>query len=173
MGEEVMFTAVANPAGFPGIYLWRIDGVEVQRGQNSTYTTSTMMDGQAVTCELITSGGCILNNPAYSNAVVMVVNELPMYFPNSFRPGSAIPENQVFRPKTLLDNIVKYELLIYDRWGQKIFATNKLDKGWDGKQNGEECPVGVYVYVANYELQGNEVKAGETYTKKGNVILLK
>ncbi|MEA3476756.1 MAG: gliding motility-associated C-terminal domain-containing protein, partial [Bacteroidota bacterium] len=172
-GEEVIFIAQANPQGFPGEYLWRIDGVEVQRGQDSSYVNSTLMDGQVVSCELVMSGGCAINNPALSNPVIMVVEELPMYFPNSFRPGSPLADNQIFKPKTTLDNIIQYGLFVYDRWGNLVFEAQDLETGWDGTLNGEECPVGVYAYVAKYTLEGNVAKDGETYEKKGSVSLIR
>jgi len=172
-GEEVMFFVEANPGGFPGEYLWRIDGVEVQRGPDTTYLNSTLMDGQVVSCEMIMSGGCAVNNPAQSNLVTMVVEEIPMYFPNSIRPDSHISDNRLFKPKTQLDNIVEYGLFVYDRWGILVFETQNLDEGWDGTFNGEECPVGVYAYVAKYTLEGNAAKVGETYEKKGSVSLVR
>ncbi len=172
-GEEVMFTAQPNPQGYPGIYLWRIDGVEVQRGDDATYYNSTLMDGQVVSCEMLFEEGCVLNNPALSNPVTMVVEELPMYFPNSFRPDSPLSDNRIFKPKTQLDNIVEYGLFIYDRWGKLVYETQNLEEGWDGTFNGENCPVGVYAYVAKYTLEGNAAKAGETFEKAGSVSLVR
>jgi gliding motility-associated-like protein len=172
-GEEVVFTVQSTPQGYPGTYLWRIDGVEVQRGQDSTYSSSALMDGQVVSCEMLFSDACVINNPAFSNPVTMVVEELPMHFPNSFRPDSPLPDNQTFRPKTLLDNIVSYSLFVYDRWGNLMFETQNLDEGWDGTSDGELCPVGIYAYVARYTLQGNQAKSGETYEKSGSVNLLR
>ncbi len=172
-GEEVMFTAQPNPQGYPGIYLWRIDGVEVLRGDDATYYNSTLMDGQVVSCEMLFEEGCVLNNPALSNPVTMVVEELPMYFPNSFRPDSPLSDNRIFKPKTQLDNIVEYSLFIYDRWGSLMFETQNLEEGWDGTLNGEKCPVGVYAYVAKYTLEGNAAKAGETFEKAGAVSLVR
>ncbi len=96
-----------------------------------------------------------------------------MYFPNSIRPDSQISDNRLFKPKTQLDNIIEYGLFVYDRWGILVFETQNLDEGWDGTFNGEECPVGVYAYIAKYTLEGNAAKAGETYEKKGSVSLVR
>jgi gliding motility-associated-like protein len=172
-GEEVVFTVQPNPQGYPGSYVWRIDGVEVQQGQDSTFTSSTLMDGQVVNCDMVFQGACVINNPARSNLLTMVVEELPMHFPNSFRPTSSLQENQIFKPKTQLDNIVSYSLHVYDRWGNLMFETQNLEEGWDGTHEGEQCPVGVYAYVARYTLEGNAAKSGETYEKSGSVSLIR
>ncbi len=171
-GDEVTFTASCNPAGFTDEYIWRIDGVEVQRGQDSTFTASNIMDEQVVTCEMTTNGGCIKNNPAISNNVVMDVEELPMHFPNSFKPSSTLLDNQVFKPKTKLENIEKYNMMIYNKWGQEIFKSDDVNTGWDGNFNGKLCPVGVYVYSVIYELEGNQSKEGERYELKGSFVLV-
>ena len=26
-----------------------------------------------------------------------------------------------------------YQLIIYDRWGEEVFTTNKIGEGWDGE----------------------------------------
>ena len=96
------------------------------------------MDGQIVSCEMIFADACVLNNPALSNPVTMLVEELPMYFPNSFRPDSPNADNRAFKPKTQLDNIIEYGLFISDRWGTLMFETQNLDEGWDGTFHGED-----------------------------------
>ena len=78
-GEEVTFTVTPDPPGFPGTYIWHLDGIEVQQGSSPVWSSSNLMNGQVVSCQLLTSSGCILNNPALSNEVVMEIMELPMH----------------------------------------------------------------------------------------------
>ncbi|MBU2649531.1 MAG: gliding motility-associated C-terminal domain-containing protein [Bacteroidetes bacterium] len=171
-GEDVEFTVTPDPQGFPGIYTWYLDGVEVQSGTSSAWANSNLMDGQKVYCALATNSGCILNNPAYSNEVVMDVKELPMYFPNSIRPNSILTENREFRPRTSLGNISEYKLRIYNKWGQEVFKSEDVNKGWDGTINGKTAPVGTYVYLVTYQLEGNASKEGEKFEKKGSFVLV-
>ena len=57
---------------------------------------------------------------------------------------------------------------IYNRWGSLVFETGSTNGVWDGKQNGEDCEVGVYIWEANATmLNGNHLY------KKGNVTLLR
>jgi gliding motility-associated-like protein len=52
-----------------------------------------------------------------------------------------------------------YDLTIYNRWGNKVFETNKDGfsndgKNWNGKNFnvGEDCPEGVYFFVFQYQM---------------------
>lgn len=40
-----------------------------------------------------------------------------------------------------------YNIVIYNRWGQKMFESSDAKQGWDGKYNGKNCPQGVYIYL--------------------------
>ena len=37
-------------------------------------------------------------------------------------------------------------MVIYSRWGEKLYETNDLTKGWDGNYLGKPAQQGVYVY---------------------------
>jgi len=38
------------------------------------------------------------------------------------------------------------EIMIYDRWGSKVFESRDPGIGWDGQFRGEPAPEGVYTY---------------------------
>jgi gliding motility-associated-like protein len=96
---------------------------------------------------------------------LIVMHESVIDIPNAFTPKAFT--NNVFKPSRL-GKVTILRFAIYNRWGQKIFETNKLDEGWDGKFNGEWQPVGVYVYTIE------AVKAsGYKFSKQGTVTLLR
>jgi gliding motility-associated-like protein len=37
-------------------------------------------------------------------------------------------------------------MIIFNRWGEKMFETTDLSKGWDGNYLGKPAQDGVYVY---------------------------
>jgi gliding motility-associated-like protein len=68
-----------------------------------------------------------------------------IYIPNAFTPdGSGI--NDYFSAKG--QEISEFKMMIFNRWGDLIFQTNYISKGWDGRANGgsEIAQDGVYVY---------------------------
>lgn len=65
--------------------------------------------------------------------------------PNVFTPNfDSI--NDVFRPIT--DEITEMNFSIFNRWGNLIFETSRVNGFWDGRTtSGEPCPDGVYFCV--------------------------
>ena len=72
------------------------------------------------------------------------------------------------KPVVSLGESAIFEMHIFDRWGQKLFSTNNIDQGWDGKINGNEPKIGVYMYLVKL-VQTN----GTVIEKQGPVFLLK
>jgi len=84
-----------------------------------------------------------------------------VYIPNTFTPnGDGI--NDGWFAKGV--GISKFNVMVFDRWGHKIFETNDMDQAWDGHIKGSEEPIkqDVYVWKAtvtdvfmkNHELSG-------------------
>jgi gliding motility-associated-like protein len=57
----------------------------------------------------------------------------------------------------------EYNLIIYNRWGDLVFANNGLPLAWDGRANGDQLSSGSYVIVVDYKSLCGEVQAG-SYT---------
>lgn len=74
---------------------------------------------------------------------VFVKDSMTLYVPNAFTPnGDGI--NDVFKA---LGTLVKtFQLLIFDRWGNLIYESESLGRGWDGFYKGEKVMNGVYVW---------------------------
>ena len=96
-----------------------------------------------------------------------------VYFPNIFSPdGDGINDYFQSAVGPGVDKI--NNLLIYDRWGNKLFTQSNylpdpaLTDGWDGNFNGEEMPPGVYVYY----LQAT-FKDGRVLTYGGDITLIR
>ncbi|MDZ7741885.1 MAG: choice-of-anchor L domain-containing protein [Bacteroidota bacterium] len=88
-----------------------------------------------------------------------------LYAPNAFRPGST-QGNERFVVRAT--GIEKFNMVIYTRWGEKIFETDNISEGWDGKLNGEIAPMGTYIYQITYT---NNLGQNEEVT--GTVSLVK
>ena len=57
----------------------------------------------------------------------------------------------------------EYNLVIYNRWGDLVFANNGLPLAWDGRANGDRLSSGSYVIVVDYKSLCGEVQTG-SYT---------
>jgi hypothetical protein len=72
-GSPVIFTASPVNGGLSPDYQWMIDGTAT--GSNaSTLTTSSLTDGQIVTCQIISTASCVSVSSVISNGITMNVN---------------------------------------------------------------------------------------------------
>lgn len=100
---------------------------------------------------------------------VEVFKDCYIDIPNAFTPnGDEV--NDYFLPRQLLSKgVTAFHMSIFNRWGQLIFETSKIDgRGWDGMFNEKPQPSGVYIYLVEAEMKNG---AKESY--KGNVTLLR
>lgn len=73
-----------------------------------------------------------------------------VYVPTAFRPDSDIEANRVFGPSMRFEEIDQYDFYILNRWGAIVFRTSDPAEFWDGKIEGENAPMGVYVYYLKF-----------------------
>lgn len=100
---------------------------------------------------------------------VQVSKDCYIDIPNAFTPNND-GSNDYFFPRQLLSSsLTFFEMQVMNRWGQVVFATNSAGgRGWDGRFNNKEQPVGVYIYLIKAGF-----KNGATETYQGNVTLLR
>ncbi len=76
-GTSVKFTATPTNGGSSPSYQWQVDGGTV--GTNSTtFTTTTLTNGQVVSCIMTSNSSCVTTANATSNPITMTVNALPI-----------------------------------------------------------------------------------------------
>lgn len=84
-----------------------------------------------------------------------------LFVPNVFSPNGD-GENDLFQARGT--NVRNFRMVIYDRWGNKVFESDDIMKGWDGTYRGVKMNSAVFVYY---------VMSGEEVVNKGNVTLLR
>lgn len=89
--------------------------------------------------------------------------------PNAFSPNGD-GSNDYFYPRQLLSKgVTSFSMTVFNRWGQKVFETTRIDgRGWDGRFNDKDQPMGVYIYQIRAVLKNGQV---EEYS--GNVTLVR
>ncbi len=109
--------------------------------------------------------------------VVTVTRKNRVFIPDAFSPDGD-GHNDLFRIRG--NNIFSARLVVYDRWGTKMFETDNKDEGWDGTFNGKKLNSAVFTYVAfviyNLENINDNPDASttpETTTETGTVALIR
>ncbi|MDH7464375.1 gliding motility-associated C-terminal domain-containing protein [Chitinophagaceae bacterium 26-R-25] len=86
--------------------------------------------------------------------------------PNAFSPNGD-GSNDIFRVKYIFP-VQSFNMTIYNRWGQKVFSSDDIHKGWNGLLNGMMAPNGLYIWtIAITDIDG------KAQTQKGSVMLLR
>ncbi|MFZ1296612.1 MAG: gliding motility-associated C-terminal domain-containing protein, partial [Saprospiraceae bacterium] len=88
-----------------------------------------------------------------------------VFIPNAFSPNED-GHNDILYVRG--NNINKIHLIIYNRWGEKVFESNQLNVGWDGTYKSKKLSPDVFAYYLEVLCIG-----GRNYSKKGNISLLK
>ena len=91
---------------------------------------------------------------------------IPVSIPNAFTPNKD-GTNDIFKP-IITQEVSDYSFTIFNRYGQKIFASNKYGTGWDGTFKGLAQPRNAYVYLLNFKNNN-----GELMEYKGTVTLIR
>ncbi|MBW8049725.1 MAG: PKD domain-containing protein [Cytophagales bacterium] len=97
--------------------------------------------------------------------IILELTENFFFIPNAFSPnGDGV--NDIL--KVIGNNIKTFYLVFYNRWGEKIFETREINKGWEGKYKGKKSDMAVFVYYLEVEFLDGEKK-----TEKGDVTLIR
>jgi gliding motility-associated-like protein len=95
--------------------------------------------------------------------------EALIYGPNALRPGSSIPENNVFFLDT--EYVEDFQIFIYSRWGELVFESADKAFQWDGTLNGTLLQAGSYTYIVKYTKEFGGT--GETLVQYGGVTIIR
>lgn len=100
--------------------------------------------------------------------VVKRICTVELFFPNAFTPNQD-GVNDIWLP--IGNSVIKYDLNIYNRWGELIYQTSDVNAGWNGISDGKAANTDVYYYICNYG--GFVNKRWKEYSVKGNFTLLR
>jgi gliding motility-associated-like protein len=77
--------------------------------------------------------------------LVYVGPDIIVFIPDVFTPNMEGPNtNNTFQPSIINERY--FNMMIYNRWGEKLYETSNIHKGWDGTYHGNPVQQGVYVY---------------------------
>jgi gliding motility-associated-like protein len=92
-------------------------------------------------------------------------NMTDIFVPTGFTPNND-GRNDVLR--VIGTTVKKLEFGIYNRWGEQIFFTTDIRRGWDGTVKGMKQDSGTYAFYVKAELLDGTIKI-----KKGTITLIR
>ena len=124
-----------------------------------TYNNAGIYDVKLI---VTNSFGCIDS----ITKLIKIEDDCVVYIPNTFTPNK-IGGNDIFKISGVGFQTEGFNMSIYDRWGDLIYQTNDVYKGWDGTGKGLLMKSGTYVYKIRVKDTRNTIR---TYT--GHITIL-
>ncbi len=93
-----------------------------------------------------------------------------IFFPSRQNSVDGDTTDFFFQPVALncdTENVVGYELYVYNGYGNLVFESTDIEQGWNGRKDDDEQPSGVYMYYARWTFNNVE------YESKGDVSLMR
>jgi gliding motility-associated-like protein len=122
--------------------------------QTTTYTAS-----------FSTNSGCTVERDVTIVVLSPFCADEFVFLPTGFSPNGD-GENDVLQLESRFAEEVYWA--VYNRWGQKVFETDRIEDGWDGTFKGEPQPTETYGFYLRAVCPG-----GTELVRKGNVTLLR
>ncbi len=101
----------------------------------------------------------------YIDVITSECNEGVVYLPTGFTPNNDGTNDVLYVRSNFVTEVY---LTVYDRWGEKLFETDDIKKGWDGMFKGKLLDQGVYGYYMTFKCNN-----GQESFKKGNITLMR
>jgi len=126
---------------------------------NISNPVSVLQEDQQYLLTGLTSVGCT----ATDNVKITVFKSPGVLVPSGFTPNHD-GLNDVLRPRYNGIKHLEY-FAIYNRWGQLVFKTSDMTRGWDGIYNGRQQGTQSFVWIVSAEdFNGNKYQLRGTTT---------
>ena len=144
-------------------YLFENSNPEVNFYNNSANAINYFWDFGGLGSSTLVNPGHSFNEPGKylvtliamngfcSDTAYKIIECLPaytFYAPNTFTPNND-KRNDFFFPIGEGWDVKTYSLMVFDRWGEKIYETDQVDGWWAGTFKGEEVKEDTYIWKVN------------------------
>ena len=120
---------------------------------NSRNIANPIATPMATTTYIVTvtdANGC-----SGTDQVTVFVKDLEcgeVYVPSAFSPNEDGNNDVLYVRGNCIKTI---RFIIYDRWGEKVFESEDIKTGWDGKHKGKKLSIAAFTYYLKATLIDN------------------
>ncbi|MEZ5195068.1 MAG: gliding motility-associated C-terminal domain-containing protein [Bacteroidales bacterium] len=170
---------VVNP--LPEVYLGEnnvlFPGQTIELNAGEGFDEYLWQDGSGDFYFIVTENNIDPENPYYyvevtqgscKNSDTVMIELFEIWVPIVITPNGD-GENDIFRadPENWT-GVNKHTMLVFNRWGEKIWESDDFVTGWDGKQNGAYVSEGTYFWLLDVYYGPDNLKQ----TLKGSLTIL-
>jgi len=117
-----------------------------------------------VTLTVTTEFGC---TDSIAN-LIKIVPDIVLYVPNAFTPDGD-KFNETWRVFIDGIDIYKFDLFVFNRWGEIVWESHNHDAAWDGTYGGMPVPEGTY----QWKIKCADFTTDEKYEFQGHFTVLR
>ncbi len=144
---------------------WDLGGLGSDNGDAPFFLFPGVLGGSYTVCLTVTNEDGCTDEVCRT---IVVRDELEGHLPNAFTPdGDGL--NDLFIPVFSHTDVMDYEFLIFDRWGEQVFQSVDLGEGWDGTLSGKLVKTEVFVWILRYRAPDS----GDRVERRGHVTVLR
>jgi hypothetical protein len=132
-----------------------------------------------VELKVVTTNNC---DTFYTDTVCLPAYWEGLSVPNAFSPDYGTEQVRVFKPAGV--ELIKYEIKIFNKWGELVWQSNALvngspAEGWNGIDlNGNPCMQGNYIWMIEAEFTSGKTWQGQDsgskhYNRRGTLTLIR
>ncbi len=137
-------------------------------GLNNPYVHNPRASPKETTTYILTytdPWGCVYRDTITIYVAEIICDESNVFVPNAFSPNDDNYNDVLYVRGVVIDEIY---FAVFNRWGEKVFETRSMQKGWDGTYKGRMSEPGVYVYYLEVVCVDEQ-----EFRTQGNVTLLR
>jgi hypothetical protein len=149
-GTPVTFTANTTNCAKPA-YTWKLNGLTIPGATGNTYTSSTLVNGDEIACELTCNDTCPNPKVQKKQVKMLVTNGVAKLINESDITVAPNPNNGIFTISTQAEIAEKYNLQVYNNLGQSVYKTQTiiLGNGNNKQIDLSHLPAGIYTLMLN------------------------
>lgn len=156
--EPVYFSDFSSPVGLVTQWIWNFGDESYANIQSPSHIYPNA-GSYNITLTIFDDQGC--KDTITKRIEVSLLPQLP----TAFTPNGDGNNDLLFVKGGPFQ---KMKFRVYNNWGELVFETDDQTRGWDGKKNGEDQPVGVYVWTLEVDMYNNRV-----VKKNGDVTIMR
>ncbi|MEO8068828.1 MAG: gliding motility-associated C-terminal domain-containing protein, partial [Flavobacteriales bacterium] len=160
------FVQFVNTSSNATDYFWDLGGLSTSAATDPSFTFPGVLGDVYTVCLTASDANGCTDTVCVP---VVVLDLLVVHVPNTFTPngdGTNDTFMPIFNDPTLVQ---EYEFLIFDRWGERIWESNRVNECWNGAHRGQAVESEVFVWKLNYK----DARSHEMGSVLGHVTVLK
>jgi gliding motility-associated-like protein len=138
-------------------------GADIYNWEDNSNGSSTIINGE-ISRDYYVTGYDNIGCSSTASVGIDVKDCSSIFLPSAFSPNGDGNNDEYI----VYADVEAIELMIFNRWGEKVFETKDINQSWDGTYKGEILGPSVYVYLCRVENYDGDIEI-----KKGNITLVR